>query len=179
MTEWAYLALAFTLGTGTAVQLQMVAAMGQVLNPQAAAWISANGSYAGVAAALGFALVVGQGSGLPTPFNQIAVMAVAATLGTVLLLSLARAVPLYFAGTGLFATAGLIGSAFLVPRIGVAAVFAAFTLGTLSAMLVVDHVGAFGSERRRVTTERVVVSRLSPPVRSSCARQRERVHVGG
>ena len=148
MTEWAYLALAFALGTGTAVQLQMVAAMGQALNPQAAAWISANGSYAGVAAALGFAMIVGEGSALPTPFDETAVMAVAAALGIVLLLSLARAVPLYFAGTGLFATAGLIGSAFLVPRIGVAAVFAAFTLGTLCATLLVDHVGDFGSQRR-------------------------------
>jgi uncharacterized membrane protein YdcZ (DUF606 family) len=156
MTEWAYLALAFALGTGTAVQLQMIAAMGQALNPQSAAWISANGSYAGVAVALGFALIVGEGSGLPTPLDKTAVMAVAAILGIVLLFRLARSVPLYFAGTGLFATAGLIGSAFLVPRIGVAVVFAAFTLGTLSATLIVDHIGAFDSERRRVTTERVV-----------------------
>lgn len=156
MTDGLYLGIAFGLGTFNAVQIAMLAAVGRTLDPPSAAWISSNGTSAGLAVVLSVGILLGNGSGLPSPFDSESAVILAAVLGALVLIATMRTLPPYFAFTGLFATAGLVGIAFLVPKMGIAPVFSAITLGTTTATLAVDHVGAFGAVRRAVSWKRVL-----------------------
>ncbi len=68
----------------------------------------------------------------------------------------ARGVPPYLLLSGLFGGIFITAAAFLAPRIGVALLFSAFTAGTLSGELVLDHIGAFGAGVERATAVRLL-----------------------
>lgn len=114
------------------------------------------GTLSGIAVVLAASALGGRILALPAPFDGAVVVVVLAVLAVSVLFSSSRHLPAYFAGTGLFATAGLVGSAFLIPRMGLAPLFAAWTLGTVAGTLVVDHIGAFGMPPISVTAQRLL-----------------------
>ena len=64
--------------------------------------------------------------------------------------------PPYLLLSGLFGGIFITAAAFLAPRIGVALLFSAFTAGTLTGGLILDHIGAFGAGGERATLLRVL-----------------------
>jgi transporter family-2 protein len=149
------LLVAFALGTTTAVQLALIAAMGRAKGPEEGATISAVGTTLGLAALLLASALAGRDLALPQPFDGVALFALAAPASALLLLGAMRGLRPAYAFTGLNAVFVLVAIAILVPRVGVALFFSAFTLGSVASALLLDHLGAFGAERRSASLRRM------------------------
>ena len=156
MTALLPVGLAFAIGVAGALQVAMLGALERQRAPLEAAWISAAGTVLALALILGVRGLRGDGPDLPAPLDRPwPFLLVAAPLAMSLIAS-ARGVPPHLLLSGLLGGTFIIGAAFLAPRIGVALLFSAFTAGTLSGGLVLDHFGAFGASIDRATVTRLL-----------------------
>ena len=148
--------LTVVVGMGGAVQVAMLGALDRQRGPLEAAWISGGGTVLMLALILGARALRGDGPDLPPPLDRPWPFAlVAAPLALSVIVS-ARGVPPYLLLSGLFGGIFITAAAFLAPRIGVALLFSAFTAGTLTGGLILDHIGAFGAGGERATLLRVL-----------------------
>ena len=156
MTALLPVLLTVVIGMGGAVQVAMLGALDRQRGPLEAAWISGGGTVLMLALILGARALRGDGPDLPAPLDRPWPFAlVAAPLALSVIVS-ARGVPPYLLLSGLFGGIFITAAAFLAPRIGVALLFSAFTAGTLTGGLILDHIGAFGAGGERATLLRVL-----------------------
>ena len=150
MTHALYLTMAFAIGIGNATQLVMLTALARSRGSVEGAFTSLVTTVAGFGVLLAI-LAWRQGSlSMPVPYDKWPVflgLALVATAGSVFIM---RGLSGYFVVTGLFALPLLIGTGFLGPRIGIGLFIAAVLAGQLSGAVVYDHIGAFGSDVRRI-----------------------------
>jgi hypothetical protein len=153
-SQWFALGVAVLLGSGAALQVALIGAMGRERGPAGAALVSLLASVAGLAVVLGLRAARG-GPALPVPFDRPVVLAVVALAAGALLAFAVRGLPPYFALTGLPAVAFLVAAGVLGPRLGVGLFLGATIAGQLGGAVVLDHVGAFGAAARHVDAARL------------------------
>lgn len=155
MTQAAYVAVAVLLGGTAALQVALLGAMSRARGPAEAAWTSLLGSVAGLALVLALR-ALRDSPALPVPFDRpLAFATVGVGAGVLLILAL-RGIAPGFAVTGMLAAPYLIGASFLAPRLGIGLVLGAIIAGQLGGAVVLDHLGAFGADRRPVDALRLV-----------------------
>jgi transporter family-2 protein len=151
-----YLAVTFAAGLGAALQIALVASLGRQLGSQEAAWISILGTVFGLLLLLIAKVARGGESGFHAPLDRVAVLSLAMAVILVVLIGSVRDVESYYAATGLLATVGLFAIALFVPRVGIALFFTVFTFGSVTAALLLDHVGALGAAPEPASLIRVL-----------------------
>jgi transporter family-2 protein len=151
MTEALYIAAAFAVGFGAAIQIGM---LGQLQNERGtfeSTWISIAGSLAALAVAIAiFGLTKVDPPDLPTPFDRWYVYVIVGLVTVAALAISVRGVHPALASAGIFGFAYVASAAFLAPKIGVGLFLATSTAGTLFGGIGLDHYGAFGSPVIRV-----------------------------
>ncbi|HEX5368967.1 MAG TPA: DMT family transporter, partial [Dehalococcoidia bacterium] len=120
------------------------------------AWINALGALCGIVLLFGLQAIRHHSPNLPAPFNTLVTFIVAAAVAATSLVLCARGLDPYLAVTGFFGFAYVVGASFLAPRVGVALFASAVTVGTLTASVGLDHVGAFGGVVQRISVYRVL-----------------------
>jgi uncharacterized membrane protein YdcZ (DUF606 family) len=156
MTQVLYVAAALAIGTGSAVQIGLVSALGRERGATEAAWINVLGTFGGMALVFLIGSVRSDPPNLPAPFNGPATFVAAAIVACLALVVCMKGLDPYLAIAGLFGFLYLYGAGYLGPRVGVALFAGAVTAGTLVGSVGLDHVGAFGGEVYRVNAMRVV-----------------------
>jgi uncharacterized membrane protein YdcZ (DUF606 family) len=151
MTEGLYIALAFVVGLGSALQ---VALLGEIRGERGsfeASWVNTLGAASSLTVAIVILAVTRVDSpDLPSPFNQTLAFVVAAAVSLTALFVASRGLELPLPAVGFFGFSYVLASAFLGPRIGIALYISAVTAGTLVGGVGLDHFGAFGNQVIRV-----------------------------
>jgi uncharacterized membrane protein YdcZ (DUF606 family) len=155
MTQILYVLAALFIGAGSALQIALIGSLGRLRGPTEAAWISALGTFGGMALVFGVQALRHDPPNLPSPFNTVATYAAAALVATACLVICLRGLDPYLAITGLFGFTYLLGAGYLAPRIGVALFASAITVGTLGGSVGLDHIGAFGGIVQRISFVRI------------------------
>lgn len=156
MTVIVSVLLAMLLGMGGALQVGLLGAMSRQRGSIEAVWISILGSV--LVVALVFTVQLGRGVklSLPAPFDSWMLFgAVFLATGVLLVLAIAG-LPLFFVLTGMLAAPYLIGASYLAPKLGVGLFLGSIIAGQLLGGLILDHVGAFGTDVRAVDAMRLV-----------------------
>jgi uncharacterized membrane protein YdcZ (DUF606 family) len=156
VTQVLYVMAALAIGTGSAVQISLVSALGRERGPTEAAWINVLGTFGGMALVFLIGSMRSDPPNLPSPFNQPATYIAAAIVACLALVVCMKGLDPYLAIAGIFGFTYLYGAAYLGPRVGVALFAGAVTAGTLVGSVGLDHIGAFGGEVYRVNALRVL-----------------------
>lgn len=147
--------VAVLLGTGVAVQVAMIGAIGRARGPVEAAFISLLATVCGMTGLLAGRSLGGRSTRLPAPLDQPVLLAGISVLAAVLLAVGSSGLPRYYALAGLLAVPFLVGGAYLGPRLGLGLYLACTIAGQLVAAAWLDHAGAFGAVERPVNLTRV------------------------
>lgn len=148
--------VAVLLGSGVAVQIAMIGAIGRARASVEAAFISLLATVCGMTALLVVRALTGREARLPAPLNLPAVLAAISVVAAVLLVVGVSGLPAYYGLAGLLAVPFLVGGAYLGPRLGLGLYLASTITGQLAAAAWLDHSGAFGSVPRPINVTRVV-----------------------
>jgi uncharacterized membrane protein YdcZ (DUF606 family) len=154
MTQTLYVLAALLIGAGSGLQVALIGSIGRLRGATEAAWISALGTFGGMAVIFSVESLRHNPPNLPSPFNLLATFVAAALLGAFGLTICMKGLDPYLAVSGLFGFTYLLGAGYLAPRIGVALFASAVTVGTLGASVGLDHIGAFGGVVQRVSVIR-------------------------
>ncbi|HEX5141914.1 MAG TPA: DMT family transporter [Dehalococcoidia bacterium] len=155
MTQTLYVLAAFAIGTGSALQISLVANMGRLRGPTEAAWINVLGTFGGMALVFLIGSLRDDPPNLPAPFDAPTPYVVAAVITGIALAISVKGLEPYLALTGVFGFTYLFGAGYLAPKIGIALFASAVTAGTLITSVGLDHIGAFGGEIHRVSMLRI------------------------
>lgn len=154
-TQALYVLITIFIGSGMALQVTMISAMGRLRGPLEATWLSLMATVMAVAAIMTYRALQGNNLVLPSPFDRWPLLGLATVLAGVALLLVLRGIAPYFVITGLLAVPLLIGAGFLGPRIGIGLFVTAAIAGQIIGAVVLDHVGAFGLPVHRVDLLRI------------------------
>ena len=147
---------AILLGAGGAVQVGLLGAMSRYRGSIEAVWVSILGSVLAVSLVFTVQTVRGVKLALPAPYDSwLPFAAVVLATGTLLVWAIAG-LPLFFLITGMLAAPYLLGASYLAPKLGVGLFIGSIIAGQLLGGLVIDHVGAFGTEARPVDAMRLL-----------------------
>ena len=136
------------------MQAAMLGAVGTARTPAAAVWISLLATVVGLSAFVAYRSATSS-IGLPPPFDRPYLMIALAIAAAVALAFSARGIEWYYVLTGLMPIPFLVGASFLAPRLGVGLFISAAIAGQLTAVVLLDHIGAFGSNPIRADYVRV------------------------
>lgn len=156
MTVIVSVVFAMLLGMGGALQVGLLGAMSRQRGSIEAVWVSILGSVLVVSLVFTVQSVRGVRLSLPAPYDSwIPFGAVFIATGVLLVLAIAG-LPLFFVFTGMLAAPYLIGASYLAPKLGVGLFLGSIITGQLLGGLILDHVGAFGTDVRPVDAMRLV-----------------------
>ncbi len=156
MTQTLYIIAALLIGAGSGLQVALLGSIGRLRGASEASLINTLGAFTGVAILLSSQILRHHTPNLPSPFNSLAPFLIGIAAAVTTLLVCTRGLDPYLAFTGLLGFSYVIGASFLAPRVGVALFASAVTVGTLTASVGLDHVGAFGGVVQRVSVVRMV-----------------------
>lgn len=147
---------AILLGVGGALQVSLLGAMSRNRGSIEAVWVSILGSVLVVSLVFTVQTVRGVKLSLPAPYDSwLPFAAVMLATGTLLVWAIGG-LPLFFVVTGMLAAPYLLGASYLAPKLGVGLFIASIIAGQLLGGLIIDHVGAFGTEVRPVDAMRLL-----------------------
>jgi transporter family-2 protein len=156
MTVVISVVFAMLLGMGGALQVGLLGAMSRQRGSIEAVWVSILGSVLLVSLVFTVQSLLGVKLSLPAPYDSwIPFAAVFVATGALLVFAIAG-LPLFFVLTGMLAAPYLIGASYLTPRLGVGLFLGSIIAGQLICALILDHVGAFGTEVRPIDVTRLL-----------------------
>ena len=156
MAQTLSVVIAILLGVGGGLQVGLLGAMSRSRGSIEATLISILGTITVISAVLAVQSVRGAHLALPPPFTSwLLFLGITVAAGMLLALGL-TGLPAYFALTGAFAAPYLIGASFLVPRLGVGLFLGSVITGQLLGGLLLDHLGALGTEARPIDAPRLL-----------------------
>jgi transporter family-2 protein len=148
--------LAILLGMGGALQVGLLGAMSRQRGSIEAVWVSILGSVLLISLVFVVQSLRGVRLSLPAPYDSwLPFAAVFAGTGLLLILAIVG-LPLFFVFTGMLAAPYLIGASYLTPKLGVGLFLGSIIAGQLICGLILDHIGAFGTEARPVDATRLL-----------------------
>ena len=147
---------AMLLGMGGALQVGLLGAMSRQRGSIEGVWVSILGSVMVLALVFTVQSLRGYKLSLPPPYDSwVPFAAVFAATGILLALAIAG-LPLFFVITGMLAAPYLIGASYLAPKLGVGLFLGSIIAGQLLCGLLLDHIGAFGTQPRPVDAMRLL-----------------------
>jgi uncharacterized membrane protein YdcZ (DUF606 family) len=156
MTELLYVLLAAAIGVGASLQVAMVASVGRDRGAYEGAWVNMLGAIMLLCAAFVVRAWRSEPPSLPAPLDGPLVFGIAAAIFAAALALSLRGLNPALGVAGFFGFAYLVSAGFLAPRIGIALFASAVTAGTLTSSVVLDHVGAFGTDVQRLGATRLL-----------------------
>jgi transporter family-2 protein len=153
---WLFIGVAVSVGVTSALQIAMLGAIARERGGFEATWISMLASLAGMAGVLLASALAGRQPLLRAPFDRSAVYGFFVALMLVALVLASRGLPAYLALTGFLPVPYLLAASFIGPRIGLGVFLGAIIAGQLIGGIVLDHIGAFGADPRRVDAVRLL-----------------------
>ena len=156
MTQLLYIVASLIIGAGSGLQVALLGSIGRVRGASEAALINTMGAFMGIALLLCWQILRHNAPNLPSPFNSLAPFLIGIAAAVATLAVCTQGLDPYLAFTGFLGFSYVIGASFLAPRVGVALFASAVTVGTLTASVGLDHVGAFGGVVQRISVFRVV-----------------------
>lgn len=155
MEQVLYIAIAVGAGAINALQLAMIGGLTRERGGFEATLISMLASVGGLALLMGAMQVAGRRLSLPGFFQSPWLFGTLALAMLVLLAMAAAGVPQVYLVTGFTSIPYLLAAAFVGPRLGLGVYFAAIITGQMSGSLLVDQIGAFGSDVRQIDASRI------------------------
>ncbi len=155
MTQAVSVAMAVLIGCAASLQVALLGALARERGASGATLVSLLATVTALAVLLALRTALGSGPAIPWPLDRAIVLALVGAASGVLLALALRGIPPYFAITGALAVPFLLGASFLGPRLGVGLFLGAVITGQLTAGVLLDHIGAFGTEARPVDLARV------------------------
>lgn len=156
MTVVIRVAFAILLGVGGAVQVGLLGATSRYRGSIEAVWVSILGSVLVVSLVFTVQTVRGVKLALPPPYDSWLPFAATLLATATLLVWAIAGLPLFFLITGMLAAPYLMGASYLAPKLGVGLFIGSIIAGQLLGGLIIDHVGAFGTEARPVDAMRLL-----------------------
>jgi hypothetical protein len=156
MTQALGIVAAIMLGSGGALQVGLLGAMSRQRGTIEGTWVSILGTVFGISLVFAVMSLRGAPLALPLPFDSWLTFGLTSLASGILLALALAGLPFFFIITGLLAVPYLIGASFLAPRLGVGLFLGCIITGQLLAGLLIDHVGAFGTDPRPVNAVRLL-----------------------
>ncbi len=153
---WILVGLAVSVGATSALQIAMLGAIARERGGFEATWISMLASLAGMAGVLFVTALGGREPRLHQPFDRGMVFGLIAGIMLAALILASRGIPWYLALTGFLPVPYLLAASYIGPRIGLGVFLGSIIAGQLIGGIVLDHMGAFGADQRRVDLVRLI-----------------------